>query len=98
MEQRGDATGRQPSEGAPIRPWSVTTYLALIVGVASLAIVGAAIYGYLWSSGQARPSRQGLMGLEPRGAADRINASIASAKKSVAELAAQPGLDKAFVP
>jgi len=98
MEQRGDATGRQPSEGAPIRPWSVTTYLALIVGVASLAIVGAAIYGYLWSSGQARSSAERSMALEARRAADRINASIASAKKSVAELAAQPGLDKAFVP
>jgi len=98
MEQRGDATGRQPSERAPVRPWSVTTYMVLIVGVASLAIAGAAVYGYLWSSGQARSSAEQSMALEAHRGADRITSSIASAKQSVAELAAQPGLDKAFTP
>jgi diguanylate cyclase (GGDEF)-like protein len=84
MEERGD------------RPWSVRTHLILIIGVAALAIAAATVYGYLWSAGQARSSAERSMKLEAQRAATRISSTIASARQSVSELAAQPGLDKAF--
>jgi diguanylate cyclase (GGDEF)-like protein len=84
MEERGDT------------PWSVRTYLILIIGVAALAIAAATVYGYLWSAGRARSSAESSMRLEAQRAATRISSTIASARQSVAQLAAQPGLDKAF--
>jgi diguanylate cyclase (GGDEF)-like protein len=92
MRTRGDATGRQPSGS----PWSVRTHLALIVGVAVVAIAAATAYGYLWSSSRSRNSARTEMNLEARRAATLIGSSTAGTKGSVAQLAAQPGLDAAF--
>jgi len=50
MDEQGDATGRQPSAPATRAPWSVGTYLALIVGVAALACTRA--QGYLFARPQ----------------------------------------------
>ena len=95
MDERGDATGRQPSTRAP---WSVGTHLALIVGVAAVAIVAATAYGYLWNSAHSRHSAKNEMTLEARRAAELISKSTAASKQTVAQLSAQPGLDKAFTP
>jgi diguanylate cyclase (GGDEF)-like protein len=96
MDTPGDATGAQPSPPRARTPWSVRTYLALIVGVAALAIAAATAYGYIWSSARSRAAAGREMTLEARRAAALISSSTATAKQTVAQLAAQPGLDKAF--
>ena len=98
MAEPGDATGRQPSRSGAGAPWSVTTYLALIVTATAVAIGAATAYGYLWSAGHARSSARKEMKLEAGRAASLIASATADAEKSVAQLAAQPGLDKAFTP
>ena len=59
MEERGDT------------PWSVRTYLILIIGVAALAIAAATVYGYLWSAGRARSSAESSMRLEAQRAEEK---------------------------
>ncbi|HEY7630354.1 MAG TPA: EAL domain-containing protein [Thermoleophilaceae bacterium] len=63
-----------------------------------MAIAGATAYGYLWSAGHARSTAKKEMTLEAKRAAALIASSTAAAKQSVAQLTAQPGLEKAFTP
>ncbi|HEX6460743.1 MAG TPA: sensor domain-containing phosphodiesterase [Thermoleophilaceae bacterium] len=96
MGERGESAGWErftPRAGAP---WSVATYLALIVAASGIAIAAATAYGYLWNAGHARAAARREMNLEARRAAALITSATAEAEKSVAQLAAQPGLDKAF--
>jgi diguanylate cyclase (GGDEF)-like protein len=79
------------------RPWSVRTYLLLIVAVAAAAIVAATGYGFAWSSGQARDDATREMGLQADRAADAIAAATATGKTTMEGLAAQPGLERIFV-
>src|SRR4051794_6259046 len=98
MHEQGDATGRQPSAATARTPWSVGTYLALIVGFALVAIGGATAYGYFWSSSQSRGAAKTEMALEARRAATLMSSSTAAVKQTVAQLSAQPGLAQAFTP
>src|SRR4051812_18392520 len=78
------------------RPWPVRTYLAVIVAVVVVAVGAATVYGFLWSSNHARGDARKAMSLDAKRASNAIASDIATAKKSVVPLAAQPGLDKAF--
>jgi diguanylate cyclase (GGDEF)-like protein len=78
------------------KPWSVRTYLLLIVAVAGAAVVLATGYGFVWSSSQARDDSTREMTLQARRAAAAITSSVAAGRKTVDGLAAQPGLDKVF--
>jgi diguanylate cyclase (GGDEF)-like protein len=98
MHDQGDATGRQPSAAGARAPWSVGTYLALIVGFALVAIGGATAYGYFWSSSESRGAATTEMQLEARRAAGLMSSSTVAVKQTVAQLAAQPGLDQALTP
>jgi diguanylate cyclase (GGDEF)-like protein len=75
------------------RHWSVGTHLLLIVLAGVIAVGGASAYGFLWSSANARAEATSEMSLQATRAASSISASIATARKEVEGLAAQPGLD-----
>jgi diguanylate cyclase (GGDEF)-like protein len=96
MDKRGDATGRQPAVRRSGTPWSVRTYLVLIVGVAVLATAAVTASGYFWSAGRSRANTTKEMRLEAQRAAGLISSNTAVAKQTVLQLAAQPGLAKAF--
>ena len=78
------------------KPWSVRTYLVLIVVAAVVAVTAASVYGFLWSSGQARADATEQMGLQAERAAASIAASLGTATKTVEGLAAQPGIAAVF--
>ncbi len=96
MGEQGDAIGREATTRRSGAPSSVTTYLALIVAASAAAIGGATAYGYLWGAAHARSSARTEMNLEARRAATLIASATTDAEKSVAGVAGQPGLDKAF--
>src|SRR5690242_14917285 len=77
------------------RHWSVRTYLAVILAVAVAAVGAATAYGFVWSAERARGDATRQMNLEATRAASAISESIASVKRTVAAVAAQPGLDRA---
>jgi hypothetical protein len=79
------------------RRWSVRTYLVMITLFAVLAIAGATVYGYLWSSGRAVTDATRQMTLEAGRGASAISSSVAAATQTVVGLAAQPGLERVFV-
>ena len=96
MDESGDAIGREATTPRAGGPSSVTTYLALIVVASAAAIGGATAYGYFWGAAHARSSAGREMKLEARRGATLIASATVDAEKSVAGIAAQPGLDKAF--
>ena len=69
----------------------------MITLFAVLAIAGATVYGYLWSSSKAMTDATRQMTLEAERAASAISSSVATANHTVEALAAQPGLQRVFV-
>jgi diguanylate cyclase (GGDEF)-like protein len=82
--------------GGPASRWSVRTYLSMIMLFAVLAIAGATVYGYVWSSGKAATDATSQMTLEAGRASSAISSSIADATHAAEGLAAEPGLEKVF--
>jgi len=78
------------------RHWSVRTYLILIVLAAVVAVAAASVAGFVWSGGQARDDATQDMTMQAQRAASSISSSVAAAQKTVAGLAAQPGLSAVF--
>jgi diguanylate cyclase (GGDEF)-like protein len=91
---RGRANGG--ASGRPSGPWSVRTYLLVIVGAAVVAVGTGSGYGFLWSAGAARDGAMDDMSLQARRAASAAGEAIATGQQTVAGLAAQPGLRKVF--
>jgi diguanylate cyclase (GGDEF)-like protein len=84
------------SRGRERGAWSVRAYLVLIVAVAVVAITTASVYGFVWSSGQARDSATKRMDLQAQRAASAVASGVATARATVEGLAAQPGLLEVF--
>jgi diguanylate cyclase (GGDEF)-like protein len=84
------------SRGRSSRHWSVRTYLIVIVVAAVVAVAAASVAGFVWSGGQARDEATRDMTLQARRAASSIASSIDAGKRTVAGLAAQPGLSAVF--
>jgi diguanylate cyclase (GGDEF)-like protein len=78
------------------RPWSVRTYLVVIVAAAVVAVATASAYGFLWSAGAARDAAMDDMSLQAERAASAAAEAVATAQQTVAGLAGQPGLRKVF--
>ena len=78
------------------RPWSVRTYLVVIVAAAFVAVAIASGYGFAWSAGAASDDALDAMTLQAERVAAVAASGVASAQESVAGLAAQPGLREVF--
>ena len=78
------------------RPWSVRTYLVVIVAAAFVAVAIASGYGFVWSAGAASDDALDAMTLQAERVAAVAASGVASAQESVAGLAAQPGLREVF--
>jgi hypothetical protein len=89
---RGGAAGPAGST----QPWSVRSYLLLIVAAAVVAVGAASAYGFLWSAKEARDGAMDDMALQAKRAAESAGEALATAQQTVVGLAAQPGLVKVF--
>jgi len=98
-----------PADHSPVMPaaraartrwrpqaWSVRTYLVLILVGALVAISAAVGYGFVWNANHARSAALEQMRVDADRAASSISSSIATARKTVQGLAAQPGVAAVF--
>jgi diguanylate cyclase (GGDEF)-like protein len=89
-------SGVRRTAGSTRQPWSVRTYLVLIVVAAVVAVAAASAYGFLWSTKEARDRAMDAMSLQAKRAATATAGSLSTAQQTVAGLAAQPDLRKVF--
>src|SRR3954464_11987964 len=87
-----------PNDGvAPrFRPWSVRSYLALMIVIGFLAVAAGMGYSYVWGVHRARQVALTQMKQEADRAADFMATSVVDAKKTIAGLVAEPGLAAVF--
>ncbi|HTE61526.1 MAG TPA: diguanylate cyclase, partial [Solirubrobacteraceae bacterium] len=88
--------GRVIGSGRRPQPWSVRTYLIVIVTAAVVAVGSASAYGFFWSAGEARDGAIEDMSVQAKRAAASAAEALSTAQQTVAGLAAQPGLQKVF--
>jgi diguanylate cyclase (GGDEF)-like protein len=94
--QRGSGVLRGRESG-PTRPWSVRTYLIVIVAAAVVAVATASAYGFLWSAGEARERAIDDMSRQATRAAAHAGEGVSIAQQTIAGLTGQPGLRNVFV-
>jgi diguanylate cyclase (GGDEF)-like protein len=90
--------GRDLEAGHSSRRWSVRGYLVLVVALAMVALGAATVYGFLWTTSEARTSATKRMELQAQRAADAISESVVRSKQTVAAIAAQPGATALLAP
>jgi diguanylate cyclase (GGDEF)-like protein len=100
MATRGGDGEQQP--GLPTlstvrrTPFTTRAYLVGILTVSLLALVGASVYAYVWSTKHATSGAVDSMTFRSSRAAQHIAAGVTSAKDTVSGLAQQGGVERVF--
>lgn len=88
--------GLPPQPTVQRTPFTTRAYLGAIVAVTLLALVGASVYAFVWSTRHATSSAVDSMAFRSSRAAQHVAAGVRVAQDTVRGLAAQPGVGRVF--